>query len=443
MCRLEPGGAEARAQGRLSSDRGVRRDGRGGRRRGGARLDRRADRRCARHRRLDGRRHHRISRRGRLDQAHACRLGGAVGPARGAAGARTASSARAPCSRARTACSTASPTPPTGDYAALIRRFRRALGDRDARLQALSVRDHDASLHRLRAAARRARHQGGRRSRRWCARSARAPCTGCGSRSPPSSGRPTAMPANSPRPTASPPAFVHGNVGLDAFTDEAVKDDARARAGREGALRDRSATIPIRTTSPATSARCLRDGRVVEERQPHMRGGAHEPLTRAGHRGEIRAQCARHGGWDAARTEQGAGARRARCMTAGSIFLCCAGMRGYQCVHERQRMNSDQGTAVARSSPAPAAISAAPSRWRWPTAAPPSSSTRAPTRPKPRRWCGEIEATGGKAIVVIADVADRGRGRDDGGDRRRAASAASTILVNNAALRRGKARSRR
>ena len=25
----------------------------------------------------------------------------------------------------------------------------------------------------------------------------------------------------------------------------------------------------------------LRDGRVIEERQPHMRGGAHEPLSRA------------------------------------------------------------------------------------------------------------------------------------------------------------------
>ena len=39
------------------------------------------------------------------------------------------------------------------------RRFRHALADADARLQALSLRDHDASLYRLRAAARRARHQ--------------------------------------------------------------------------------------------------------------------------------------------------------------------------------------------------------------------------------------------------------------------------------------------
>ena len=47
-------------------------------------------------------------------------------------------------------------------------------------------------------------------------------------------------------------------------------------------------TIPIRTISPATSARRLRDGTVVEERQPHLRGGGHEPLTPPRHRGEIR-----------------------------------------------------------------------------------------------------------------------------------------------------------
>ena len=41
-----------------------------------------------------------------------------------------------------------------GDYDAVIGDFGDALGDRDARVQALSVRDDDASLHRLRAAAR-------------------------------------------------------------------------------------------------------------------------------------------------------------------------------------------------------------------------------------------------------------------------------------------------
>ena len=41
-----------------------------------------------------------------------------------------------------------------GDYDGADRRLRHELGDGDACLQALSVRDHDASLHRLRAAAR-------------------------------------------------------------------------------------------------------------------------------------------------------------------------------------------------------------------------------------------------------------------------------------------------
>jgi len=48
----------------------------------------------------------------------------------------------------------------------------------------------------------------------------------------------------------------------------------------------------------------LADGRVVEERQPHMRGGAHEPLTR----GDIEEKFVLNGaprGWDAARTQSG------------------------------------------------------------------------------------------------------------------------------------------
>ena len=50
--------------------------------------ERKADRRCARHCRQHGLRHHRISRRRRLDQAAASGLGGAIGHPRGAAGAR-------------------------------------------------------------------------------------------------------------------------------------------------------------------------------------------------------------------------------------------------------------------------------------------------------------------------------------------------------------------
>jgi len=45
----------------------------------------------------------------------------------------------------------------------------------------------------------------------------------------------------------------------------------------------------------------LRDGSVMEERQPHMRGGAHEPLTRQDIEDKFMLN-ARHGGYDAARS---------------------------------------------------------------------------------------------------------------------------------------------
>jgi hypothetical protein len=53
----------------------------------------------------------------------------------------------------------------------------------------------------------------------------------------------------------------------------------------------------------------LRGGREVEERQPHMRGGAHEPLSRADIEEKF-ALNARHGGWDAARIASALGLAR-------------------------------------------------------------------------------------------------------------------------------------
>jgi hypothetical protein len=40
----------------------------------------------------------------------------------------------------------------------------------------------------------------------------------------------------------------------------------------------------------------LKDGRVFEERQPHIRGGAREPLARAEIEAKFRGNC-RYGGW--------------------------------------------------------------------------------------------------------------------------------------------------
>ena len=45
---------------------------------------------------------------------------------------------------------------------------------------------------------------------------------------------------------------------------------------------------------------------MVEERQPHFRGGAKEPLTRADIEDKFALNC-RHGGWDEARTKQALG----------------------------------------------------------------------------------------------------------------------------------------
>jgi 2-methylcitrate dehydratase PrpD len=47
----------------------------------------------------------------------------------------------------------------------------------------------------------------------------------------------------------------------------------------------------------------LKDGRVLEERQAHFRGGAHEPLSRAELEQKFRLNCA-HGGWRAETTER-------------------------------------------------------------------------------------------------------------------------------------------
>jgi hypothetical protein len=45
----------------------------------------------------------------------------------------------------------------------------------------------------------------------------------------------------------------------------------------------------------------LKDGRVFEERQPHIRGGVHEPLSREDIAQKFLGN-ARYGGWDAERS---------------------------------------------------------------------------------------------------------------------------------------------
>ena len=183
-----------------------------------------------------------------------------------------------------------------GDYDALTGDFGERWVTRDARLQALSVRDHDASLYRLRAAAGGARHQAdeikeivcevgeGTVHRLWepLAEKQRPP---------------NGYAAKFSTPYCIAAGFVRGNVGLDAFTDDAVRDPARARARRQGALPDRSGKSlseqfhrphprragrrPRGRGAPAPYAR--RRARAAHPRATSRRSSCSMPARRMGH----------------------------------------------------------------------------------------------------------------------------------------------------------------
>ena len=92
---------------------------------------------------------------------------------------------------------------------------------------------------------------------------------------------------------------VRDGAALDAFTEARVADPRlRALASRVGYAVDPESPYPRAYTGHVRAR--LRDGRVVEERQPHLRGGAAEPLTRDEIEAKFRANC-RAGGWEEAR----------------------------------------------------------------------------------------------------------------------------------------------
>jgi 2-methylcitrate dehydratase PrpD len=95
--------------------------------------------------------------------------------------------------------------------------------------------------------------------------------------------------------------FVRGNLGLADFTDAAARDPAvLALAGKVRYQIDPQNPYPKNFTGHIRAM--LNDGTVVEERQPHMRGGAHEPLTRADIEAKFLLNAA-HGGWDRPRAD--------------------------------------------------------------------------------------------------------------------------------------------
>jgi 2-methylcitrate dehydratase PrpD len=96
--------------------------------------------------------------------------------------------------------------------------------------------------------------------------------------------------------------FLRGNVGLSDFSDTAVHDPAVVALASKVRYRiDPQNPYPNNFTGHIRAV--LADGRVVEERQPHMRGGAHEPLTRADIEDKFLLN-ARHGDLDDARAAQ-------------------------------------------------------------------------------------------------------------------------------------------
>ena len=95
--------------------------------------------------------------------------------------------------------------------------------------------------------------------------------------------------------------FIRGNVGLERFHRRRGGGFRGGGAGAKGPLPHRPAN-PYPDNFTGHIRATLRDGSVIEERQPHMRGGAHEPLSRADIEDKFLLN-ARHGGYDAARAQ--------------------------------------------------------------------------------------------------------------------------------------------
>ena len=96
--------------------------------------------------------------------------------------------------------------------------------------------------------------------------------------------------------------FIRGNVGLDSFSEGSISDAAvRTLAAKVRYEIDPKNPYPNEFTGHIRAR--LKNGKVVEERQPHFRGGAHEPLTRQDIEHKFLLN-ARHGGWSAQHAEK-------------------------------------------------------------------------------------------------------------------------------------------
>jgi 2-methylcitrate dehydratase PrpD len=95
--------------------------------------------------------------------------------------------------------------------------------------------------------------------------------------------------------------FVHGGVGLSAFTESAISDSrVLALAAKVKFVIDPDNPYPNSYSGHISAT--LRDGRVIEERQPHLRGGAQQPLTQRDVVDKFLLNV-EHGGWSRAQAE--------------------------------------------------------------------------------------------------------------------------------------------
>ncbi len=95
--------------------------------------------------------------------------------------------------------------------------------------------------------------------------------------------------------------LVRGEAGLAAFEDEAARDPTvRDLARKIQYVIDPNHPYPRSYTGHIRVM--LANGRVIEERQPHLRGGATEPLPSKEIQAKFRANV-RHGGWSDSQAE--------------------------------------------------------------------------------------------------------------------------------------------
>src|SRR5476651_1657652 len=112
--------------------------------------------------------------------------------------------------------------------------------------------------------------------------------------------------------------FVKGGVGLGAFTESAIRDaEVLKLAAKVKFVIDPDNPYPNNYTGHIRAT--LKNGGVIEERQPYMRGGAQEPLTRQDVTDKFLLN-ARHGGWNKAQSD--AALKLLATLYNGHIDLC-------------------------------------------------------------------------------------------------------------------------